>query len=166
MQRLQKQNSGTKNTTKTFEINESVFETKHSNCPVCAIGLSNDLQVLLFTKKLNYSEVLQKIIEVIGCVELSEEDLQKHIERHVNLVLNMEQKKVEKLAIINERVQRVREKLFEMENRGEVYSKGYESLNATLVQLLRILHDIESGTMTIDKVRIPVREFFYEKAKI
>ena len=145
-----------------MELGMGVIQTKHANCPVCALGLTIEFQELIFLKKLDYHMSLKKIIEATGCQYLTIEDLEKHITRHVGLIMNMQQQEVAKMSILNERIQRVKDKLFEMENRGEIYSKGYESLNSTLVQLLRLLNDIDTGTTDIAHVKMPVRKFFYE----
>lgn len=137
-----------------------------SNCPLCSLPLTQEMNDIIFFRRLSDDVILEGINERAG-VFLTVRDLAKHRDYHIGYE-DKESKKekdeqVDEIGEIDARIKSIRKKLKAMESKNEIFSNGYAALNRSLNDLIKMRNEIREGIKVNLNEKITIREWMQKK---
>jgi hypothetical protein len=136
---------------------EKIIQLTHANCVLCALNLSQQLNDAMFFKQLDDDTVLAGLRNRTQC-DITRADLMRHKEKHLGFSIKDKIEEIDSLKTLDERISATKKRLKLLDDRGEIYSNSYQTLNSNLTQLLKVRNEFTDGIKVKITGKISVRE--------
>jgi hypothetical protein len=133
------------------------------NCVLCSLDLSPEFVQAIWYRQVPDDVILDGLANRLG-IFVTEKDLSDCRKFHMGFQVDTPDiKKVNEVDAIDERISKVKEKLDELENSGNVYSVGYAGLNRTYVDLIKQRAEITKGININLNTKVSITDWVRKK---